>query len=104
MVGVLLNERDRDRTVEVPIGVVLDVRLQENPTTGYSWTVEAANGLEQLENSFETGGAAIGAARVRVLRFRAAHPGSLELRLKHWRQWEGEASVTDRFGARFIVK
>jgi inhibitor of cysteine peptidase len=59
--------------------------------------------LEQLEDGFETGGAAIGAAGVRVLRFRAARPGSFELRIKHWREWEGEASVTDRFHARIIV-
>lgn len=101
---MILNERDRDRTVEVPRGGVLDVRLQENPTTGYSWTVEAANGLEQVGDSFEAGSAALGAAGVHVLRFRAARPGSLELRLKHWREWEGEASVTNRFGARIIVK
>jgi inhibitor of cysteine peptidase len=101
---VILDERDRDRTVEVPIGGVLDVRLQENPTTGYSWTVEAADGLERVGDSFEAGGAALGAAGVRVFRFRAARPGSLELRLKHWREWEGEASVTDRFEALIIAK
>jgi inhibitor of cysteine peptidase len=86
------------------MGAVFDVRLQETPTTGFSWSVEAAHGLELLEDSFETGGPAIGAAGVRVLRFRAARPGSLELRIKHWREWEGEASVTDRFDARIIVR
>jgi inhibitor of cysteine peptidase len=101
---MILNERDRDRTVEVPRGGVLDVRLQENPTTGYSWSVEAANSLEQVGDSFEAGGATIGATGVRVLQFRATRPGSHELRLKYWREWEGEDSVANRFGINIIVK
>lgn len=104
MAGVILNERDNDRTVEVSVGSILTVRLQENPTTGYSWSVEAANGLEKVGDSFEAGAAAIGAAGVRVLQFRATLPGSRELRLKYWREWEGEDSVTNRFNINIIVK
>jgi predicted secreted protein len=102
--GVILNEGDNGRTVELSVGSILTVRLQENPTTGYSWSVEAANGLEKVGDSFEAGGAAIGAAGVRVLQFRATRPGSHELRLKNWREWEGESSVANRFGAHIIVK
>ncbi len=101
---MILSERDNGRTVEVSVGSLLTVRLQENPTTGYSWSVEAANGLGKVEDSFEAGGAAIGAAGVRVLQFRATRPGSHELRLKNWREWEGEDSVINRFGINIIVK
>ena len=104
VVGMILNERDRDHTVEVSVGGVLTVRLQENPTTGYSWSVDAVSGLEQVGDTFEAGSAAIGAAGVRVLRFRATRPGLHELRLKNWREWEGESSVANRFGAHIIVK
>jgi inhibitor of cysteine peptidase len=102
--GVILSERDNDCTVEVSVGSILTVRLQENPTTGYSWSVEAANGLEQVGDSFEAAGEAIGEAGVRVLQFRATRPGSHELRLKNWREWEGEDSDTNRFGINIIVK
>ena len=101
---MILNEGDHDRTVEVSVDDVLTVRLQENPTTGYAWSVDAVNGLEQVGDSFDAGSAAIGAAGVRVLRFRATRPGLCELRLKNWREWEGETSVANRFGAHIIVK
>jgi predicted secreted protein len=102
--SMILSEQDRGRTVEVPAGSVITVRLKENPTTGYRWSVEATNGLEQVGDRFEAGGAAIGAAGERVFQFRATRAGSHKLRLKNWREWEAEASVTDRFEANIIVK
>jgi len=101
---MILNEQDRGRTVEAPMGDVITVRLKENPTTGYHWAVETTTGLELVGDRFEAGSGAIGAAGVRVLQFRAPRAGSNNLRLKYWREWEGEASVTERFDANIIVK
>jgi hypothetical protein len=33
------------------------------------------------------------------LSFRAVATGNVELRLKLWRQWEGDKSIVDRFAA-----
>jgi predicted secreted protein len=101
---MILSEQDRGRTVEVSVGSVVTVRLKENPTTGFRWWVEATNGLEEVGDDFEVGGPAIGAAGVRVLQFRAPRAGSHKLRLKNWREWEGEASVTNRFEANISAK
>jgi|SRR5215204_3700833 predicted secreted protein len=101
---MLLSEQDRGRTIEVAEGDIFTVRLKENPTTGYRWSVETTNGLEQVGDDFEAGGGAIGAAGVRVFEFRATRPGSHKLRLKNWREWEGEDSVIDRFEADIDVK
>jgi predicted secreted protein len=101
---MILSEQDRGRTIEVAEGDVITVRLKENPTTGYRWSVDTTNGLELVGDRFEAGGDAIGAAGVRVSEFRATRAGSHELRLRNWREWEGEDSVIDRFEANVVVK
>jgi inhibitor of cysteine peptidase len=101
---MILSEQDRGRTVEVAEGDIITVRLRENPTTGYRWSVETTDGLELVGDDFEAGGGAIGAAGERVLEFRATRPGSHKLRLKNWREWEGDASVIDRFEADIVTK
>jgi predicted secreted protein len=99
-----LTEQDHGRTIQVKMGSVVTLRLKENPTTGYRWTVATAPELEQIGDRFELGGSAIGAAGVRVFEFRATRVGEHELRLKNWREWEGESSVIDRFDAKIVVK
>jgi inhibitor of cysteine peptidase len=95
-----LTEQDSGRTVEVNVGRVVEVRLTENPTTGYRWTVEAASGVDCRFDA--VGG--IGAVGMRVFQFRSNCAGLYELRLKNWREWEGESSVLRRFEAKILVK
>ena len=100
---MMLSEQDAGRTVEMKVGDVVTIRLQENPTTGYRWAVETAGGLEQVGDRFDPGDA-IGAAGIRSFEFRPPHTGTYELRMKHWRAWEGEGSVLNRFSAKINVK
>nr|WP_314545557.1 protease inhibitor I42 family protein [uncultured Massilia sp.] len=90
----VVEESQIGGTVDIAVGEVLTIRLKENATTGYRWTVEQADGL-QVEDSQQPG-AAPGAAGTHEFRVRAARPGTYELRLKHWRDWQGEAGVIAR--------
>jgi inhibitor of cysteine peptidase len=101
--AMTLTVTDDRRTVEVSAGSVVTVRLPENATTGYRWTVESAAGLEQVDERFESGGG-IGSTGTHELQFRAARVGSFDLRMKHWREWEGERSVDRRFTVKIKVK
>ena len=94
---MVVDEQQAGRRIDVRLGDVVTVRLKENPTTGYRWAVEQAGGL-QLEGDRNAGvGPAPGAGGVRELDFRAGTPGDHELRLKQWRDWQGDASVIGRF-------
>jgi len=99
-----LSEQDNGRTVEVNAGDVVTVRLKENPTTGFRWTVESAGGLVLAGDEYEGGGGGMGAAGVRVLQFRSPGAGAHELRLKNRREWEGDSSVTERFNLTITAK
>jgi inhibitor of cysteine peptidase len=99
-----LSEPDNGRTIDIGAGEVVTVRLKENPTTGYRWTVESAGGLVPAGDQYEGGGGAMGAAGVRVLQFHSSGPGSHELRLKNRREWEGDSSITERFNVTIVAK
>lgn len=111
---VVVEEGQSGTGVDVPADALLAVRLKENPGTGFRWSVERADGLTVEDHAAGeageageaggAGGAGVGAARLHEFRFRAAAPGSHHLSLRHWRDWEGEASIIGRFvlDARFI--
>lgn len=100
---MIITERDHGRSFDVKVRDVITVRLKENPTTGYRWSVQIAHGLEQTSDNFEASDA-IGSEGVRVFKFRTISVGSSDLRLKKLREWEGEGSVIDRFNVKIIVK
>jgi inhibitor of cysteine peptidase len=85
-----LDEGDilREHTVRVGEDVVL--RLPENPTTGFRWTLSAGtDGVLSLESdSYTVSEAKPGNSGFRVFRMRAAAPGIVELRLYRRRRWE----------------
>jgi inhibitor of cysteine peptidase len=78
------------------------VRLQENPTTGYRWAVDAIDpGVLELVDAQFAGSSqpAMGSGGERTFRFRVKGPGVSRLGLKNWRDWEGDAAVVARFEA-----
>lgn len=95
----VLSNQDNGRTVEVKAQSIVNVCLKENPTTGYRWKVDTAGGLELIDDSFERQGDAIGAAGIRIFKFRTPEAGVHKLSIRNWRDWEGESSIIDRFDA-----
>lgn len=100
---MVLDEKDSGRTVYTELGETITVSLNENPSTGYCWTVEVSGGMEKISDNFKSG-QAIGASGVRELRFRTSKIGIHELRLKNRREWEGENSAIAQFMVTVIIK
>jgi inhibitor of cysteine peptidase len=104
MAAMSLTKANNGQSIEVRQGDEIILRLPENPTAGYGWHIERADGLDQEMSEHTTGSdqtdpnPRLGKGSVREFRFRAKEPGAGRLDLKHWREWEGERSVTDRFG------
>ena len=99
---MILTEEDQGRTVEVEALSLITVRLKENPTTGYRWAVETAEGLEIVGDNFEKMGAGLGAGGAHIFQFRAAGTGSHRVSLRKWRDWEGESSIIERFNITIV--
>ncbi len=102
-----LTEADRGKSFEIHRNDIVVIRLQENPTTGYCWEVDKSDekilplqGSEFLlpkHPKFGEGG-------TRVFKFKAKKTGTAHIQLKHWREWEGDGSIDNRFDITSVVK
>lgn len=101
MTTVTLTNADSGKSIEARPADEIVVRLGENPTTGYRWQVDRADGpLEQVSDAYSPDpDMQFGSGGTREFRFRASGPGDARLELKHWQAWEGEPSVMERFAA-----
>ena len=96
---ITLTEADAGVTRALKVDQEVLLNLEETPSTGYRWFLEAepSAAVENLGiqwNTPDAGG--VGAAGRRVFHLRVLTPGEIQLRLKLWRQWQGDASVTRR--------
>ncbi|MBP6786392.1 MAG: protease inhibitor I42 family protein [Candidatus Promineofilum sp.] len=87
----IADEDDSGQTVTMVVGDALQLMLQENPTTGYVWSVATNDEgvlASSAEPSYEVDSDAIGAGGVKTFMFRAAAPGTSVLRLVNARAQE----------------
>ena len=95
-----LSREDNGKLIEPRQGDVILVSLQETPTTGYRWAVDTIDEtiLELQNEGFRMAPkAGIGGGGTRTFRFQAITKGSVNLKLKLWREWLGDASITERY-------
>ena len=102
-----LNSLDHGKTVEVPLGESITIRLPENPTTGYRWAVDSITQslLTIDEGRFvPAAGSALGGSGYREIVVHPKQDGVGEVRLKLGQSWEDESAVSDRFEIRVVVR
>ena len=97
---------DNGRTVDVRQGETVRINLPENATTGYRWAIDRCDEefIEALAAEPHYAASAMGAGGEVAFTFRGKKIGTGEIALKHWRDWEGDSSVTTRFRIRLHVQ
>jgi inhibitor of cysteine peptidase len=91
MTTLRLDLRSSGQAVTVAPGDRLEIRLEENPTTGFRWYIEDdKNGVLILEDDAFTRppSGASGAGGTRDLVFKVAKQGQSMLRASYRRSWE----------------
>jgi inhibitor of cysteine peptidase len=102
-----LTRADRGKTVEIHIGDTLMMRLDENPTTGYEWALEARNEEVVTLNSavyIPSRPSGVGGGGQRIFTFKGEGAGRVTLRFTLRRKWESAASVLDGFAVMVEVR
>jgi inhibitor of cysteine peptidase len=102
-----VSEEDAGSTVELRVGDTLEVMLDGNPTTGFSWETAAvdASVLKQLgEPGFQPDTSLIGSGGKFTFRFEAAGSGQTLLRLIYHRPWEKDVPPEKTFEVTVIVQ
>ncbi len=92
-----VNDRANGTTVVLAVGQCLDIRLPENPTTGYRWSVESLGGMLLESDEFLPAGSGAGAGGARHLRVRAQKPDRTQIALSLRRSWEAPGASIGRF-------
>ena len=94
------HEKDRGRTVTLPVGTRFSIALKENPTTGYRWSEPefdksclVLDGDEYVPDA----GARIGGGGVRTFGFTVVSPGRTVVRLAYRRSWEATTAQESGF-------
>ena len=91
--------------IDLAAGETLEVRLQENRSTGFKWVLESAGeGVCALVgDTFENGGAIPGQSGTHRWEFRAEQAGSATITLSYQRPWEKKQTPGRNFTLRVRV-
>jgi inhibitor of cysteine peptidase len=100
------------RQITLHPGETLEVRLSENPSTGYRWKeaeqsqAGSMNVLRKVDDAFESppGQRVPGRPGTRILRFEATTSGGADLVLQYGRSWNSGAQPARTFRLRVRVQ
>src|SRR4051812_11914598 len=105
MSGVVLNDTDNGSSVRVQPSEEVVLELQENPTTGYRWTIETTgDAIKEIESTYVASSGAIGGAGLRSIRFVGARPGTADIHGTLRRPWEASDRSLKQFDVTIIVE
>lgn len=99
---VVLTSADEGRTVPVPAGAEVILKLPEIPTSGVRWQVPEAKGLVLVSDGYEAGTPGVGAAALRVLHFHYHGGQPVTLRMVRAQAWAPQESLDARFSLRLV--
>ena len=98
---VIVTKADADKTVVASPGQTLEVVLDANPSTGYTWTVASAPEFLKSEGepTFASEGASgtVGAGGKQTLKFSVTAAGTGSLSLSYVRPWETGVAPAETF-------
>jgi inhibitor of cysteine peptidase len=102
-----LNEGSNGQGIELSCGQRFEIRLPENPTTGFRWSI-VSNGEPAciaLDNAFEPPDVLThGQEGTHYWRFEAAQAGKGTIELVYQRSWEHGRNPARRFTLNLRVK
>lgn len=104
---VSLSAKDAGMTVHLKPGDTLEIALQGNPTTGYTWEVAPGSGdlLGQVgEPKFKADTSALGSGGIMTLQFKAVKQGTGPLRLIYHRTFEPGVAPLESFEVTIVVE
>jgi inhibitor of cysteine peptidase len=90
------TEEDSGSTVREALGEDFNVRLAENPTTGYSWNMISSEGLELVRDEYipsNSSGPIAGSGGIHSFSYKAAETGEQTLHGEYRRPWVPAGTV-----------
>jgi inhibitor of cysteine peptidase len=88
---------DSGRAVNESLGDGFNVRLGENPTTGYTWNMTVSRGLQLIQDEWmpsNPSGQVVGSGGVHSFSFKATNSGAATLHGEYRRGWIPAGTIT----------
>ena len=104
---VALTQKDAGTTVHVKQGSIVNIQLEGNPSTGYTWEVAPGGGgvLEQQgEPTFKADSTVLGSGGMVTLQFKAAQAGTSNLKLIYHRPFEPNVAPLHTFQVTIVAE
>jgi inhibitor of cysteine peptidase len=104
--NLVVNEEQNHATVTVHKGTSITVRLQENPTTGFTWNLTTSPGLKVVSDSYvpsDTTGKLVGSGGTHVWVISAQSAGVQTIQAVYSRSWEPATGNETAFTMTVIV-
>jgi len=106
----VITEADNGKSINLKKGETFYLRLQENPTTGYSWELNMSQGLDNVsgnyyppESSKEGKQPLVGAGGVHIWEIKALTEGIQQVKGIYKRPWEDITGTEDNFTVKVEV-
>ncbi|HEX7967188.1 MAG TPA: protease inhibitor I42 family protein [Stellaceae bacterium] len=96
---MLVGESLNDQMIDLAVGETVEVRLPENPSTGFRWHVIADGkpACALVGDAFAAPSGPPGRGGEHSWTFGAVHPGQCDIELRYRRRWEGAGDTGRSF-------
>ena len=104
---VILTKQDSGKEIEARMGDIIQVELPMMGAAGYQWHVQDLDTDSLRLVSEETrllSEGRVGAPVMGIWKFEVRREGSAEIRMEHYRAWEGVERSTDHFSVKLNVR
>ena len=90
---ITIDQAQSGHTVDLPVGQVMELRLAENPTTGYRWafTDKCEPACVVVGDRFERPAGPPGAGGQHVWQIKGASPGVCDIAMQYRRSFQRDA-------------
>ena len=97
--ALVVDQSFDGQVIEMLLGDTLEIRLPENPMTGFRWHLKASGGpvFALVEDSFEPVGVTPGQGGIHWWRFQVVDTGAAILELSYKRKWEHSRQPAQTF-------
>jgi predicted secreted protein len=105
--AVILQKQDNGKEVRVKGGQAFQIQLEGMGGTGYWWYVQPPDPrhVELLSETTKTRGEGrVGGPVLGIWTFRTKEPGTTEIKMDYYRNWEGVERAAERFRVKVTVE
>jgi inhibitor of cysteine peptidase len=107
--NLMITEADNGKTINVKQGNTFILKLNENPSTGYSWQLSLSSGLKLLSEKYypskssgPNGILIVGAGGYHLWVIEATNKGSQQVEATYKRSWEQAAGKTFKLNVEVV--